>query len=171
MEFTTVLRTPQLLLTPLTLSQLQLCLTNLVDLESELGISFDHEVITERVQRAIQMKLDKMAVLDESLCKWQTYWLIVVSAENVGVGLAGFKGVPDADGSTEIGYGIAPSYQNKGYMTEAIKALVNWAQEQPSCRRITATDVENPASRRLLEKLGARLIAENETSSNWEFRR
>ena len=166
----TTVQTPRLLLTPLTLSQLKLCLTTLPALEDEFGLRIAGDVITERVERAIRMKIDKMAVLDESLHPWQTYWLIVISAENVGAGLAGFKGVPDAEAVTEIGYGISPSYQNMGYMTEAVQALVNWALGQPSCQAVTATDVENPASRRLLEKLGARLVSENETSSNWEFR-
>ena len=171
MERSASLQTQRLLLIPLTFSQLQLCLTNLPVLGSDLGMPFDSEVITERVQRAIRMKLEKMASLDESLHPWQTYWMIVVSAENIGAGLAGFKGVPDAEGSAEIGYGIAPSYQNQGYMSEAVRVLVEWALGQSICNVVTATEVENPASRRLLEKLGARLLAENTTSSNWEFRR
>ena len=162
-------RTPRLLLVPLTLSQLQLCLTDLSTLEVELGLSISRDVITERVQRAIRMKIGKMTELDEAHLPWQTYWLIVVSEENVGAGLAGFKGVPDADGVTEIGYGITPSYQNRGYMTEAVKALVAWAFQHPFCKAITATEVKNPASRRLLEKLGARLVAEDDTSTSWKF--
>jgi RimJ/RimL family protein N-acetyltransferase len=138
-------------------------------LEAELGLSISRGVITERVGRAIRMKIEKMTDLDASLHPWQTYWLIIISAENVGAGLAGFKGVPDADGATEIGYGIAPAYQNQGYMSEAIRVLVDWALEQPSCNMVTASEVENPASRRLLEKLGANLVAENETSTSWEF--
>jgi ribosomal-protein-alanine N-acetyltransferase len=96
--------------------------------------------------------------------------LVIISGEEVGAGLAGFKGIPDAAGVTEIGYGIAPSYQNKGYMSEAIRALVDWALSQPTCKAVTATTVENPASRRLLEKLGARLVTEDAASTSWEFR-
>jgi len=165
------LQTERLLLTPLTLPQLKLCLTDLPALEADLGLPIVSEVITERVQRAIQMKIDKMTKLDETSHPWQTYWLIVISVENVGVGLAGFKGVPDADGVTEIGYRIAPSHQNQGYMTEAVRALVDWAFNYPYCycQAITATDVKNPASRRLLEKLGAKLFFENDQSTSWEF--
>lgn len=94
-----------------------------------------------------------------------------ISTENVVAGLAGFKGVPNEHGSTEIGYGIDPAYQNKGYMTEAVKALVDWALQYPFCNTVTATTVKNPASRRLLEKLGAYLVAEDETASSWEFRK
>lgn len=165
------LRTPRLLLVPLALSQLRLFLKNLPALESELGLPISSEVVTKRVQRANRMKIAKMRLTDESLHPWQTYWLVIVSAENVGVGLAGFKGVPDAQGVTEIGYGIAPSHQNLGYMSEAVKALVDWALQHSICKKVTATEVENPASRRLLEKLGARLVAEDERTTSWEFHR
>jgi RimJ/RimL family protein N-acetyltransferase len=56
-------------------------------------------------------------------------------------------------------------------MSEAVQALVNWALGHPFCKRVTATTVENPASRRLLEKLGARLVAEDDKSTSWEFTR
>jgi len=55
-------------------------------------------------------------------------------------------------------------------MSEAVKALVGWALNHPTCNKVTATAVENPASRRLLEKLGAHLVSEDETSTSWEFR-
>lgn len=163
------IHTQRLLLRPLTFSQLQLCLTDLPTLEAELGLSISRDVQTKRVQRAIRMKLKKMAKTDEAHHPWQTYWLIVISGDNFGAGLAGFKGVLNEAGSTEIGYGIDPAYQNKGYMSEAVRALVDWAFQHPSCKAVTATEVENPASRRLLEKLGAQLVAEDDTTTSWEF--
>ena len=163
--------TQRLHLVPLTLSQLQLCLTNLPALETELGLSISRDMLTERVHRAIRTKIEKMLGMDAAHHPWQTYWLIIVSERNFGAGLAGFKGVPDADGSTEIGYGIDPAYQNQGYMSETVKALIEWAFQNPFCNTVTATGVENPASRRLLEKLNAHLIAEDETSPSWKFTR
>jgi ribosomal-protein-alanine N-acetyltransferase len=103
------IRTPRLLLVSLTFLQLQLCLTDLPALEAELGLSVSRDVLTKRAQRAIRMKLKKMARMDESLHPWQTYWLVVISEENFGAGLAGFKSYPDENGSTEIGYGIDPA--------------------------------------------------------------
>jgi GNAT superfamily N-acetyltransferase len=163
------LRTPRLLLVSLTLSQLQLCLSDLPALEAELGLTISRDVLTKRVQRAIRMKLKKMIKTDEPYHPWQTYWLIVIKEDNFGAGLAGFKGVPNENGSTEIGYGIDPAYQNKGYMSEAVTVLVNWALAHPFCDEVTATDVVNPASRRLLEKLGAQLVEENRESSTWKI--
>jgi len=165
------LQTSRLLIVPLTLSQLQLYPTNLPALEAELGLPISRDVLTERVKGAIQKKTEKMLKMDESHHPWQTYWLIVVSADKFGAGLAGFKGVPNGNGSVEIGYGIDPAFQNKGYMSEAVKALVDWAFQHPFCNTVTATAVENPASRRLLEKLGAHFVSEDETSTSWKFNR
>lgn len=127
--------------------------------------------MTERVHRAIRMKIDKMRKADISQHNWLTYWLIVIEEENVGAGMLGFKGFPDENGSTEIGYGIDEVYQGKGYMREAVQALIDWAFTHPFCKLITASEVENPASRRLLEKLGARLVKESDHSTSWELRK
>ena len=162
-------RTQRLLLFPLTLSQLKLGLTDLPALEAKLGLSISRDVLTERVEGAIRKKIKKMTAMDEAYHPWQTYWLIIISENNFGAGLAGFKGVPNENGSTEIGYGIDPVYQNQGFTSEAVKALVDWAFQHSFCNTVTASDVENPASRRLLEKLGARFVAEDETSTSWEI--
>jgi [ribosomal protein S5]-alanine N-acetyltransferase len=165
------LQTQRLLLTPLTLSQLELCLTDLPALEAELGLSLSRDVLSDRARSAIRTKIAKMTRTDETKHPWQTYWLVVVRDDSFGAGLAGFKGYPDRSAATEIGYGIDPAYQNKGYMSEAAQALMDWALGHPFCKRVTATTVENPASRHLLEKLGAHLVTEDEASTSWEFTR
>jgi len=54
-----------------------------------------------------------------------------------------------------FGYVIARSHQNKGYATEATRAIIHWAFQQPAIYRVNAsTDVENIASQRVLEKAG-----------------
>jgi ribosomal-protein-alanine N-acetyltransferase len=54
-----------------------------------------------------------------------------------------------------VGYGAARAHWGKGYMTEATHAVIDWAFHQPSIYRVYATtDVENVASRRVLEKVG-----------------
>lgn len=165
------LRTPRPVLVPMALPQLRLCLTDLPALEAELGLSISRDMLTGRALGAIRKKIEKMTAMDETHHPWQTYWLIIVCENSFGAGLAGFKCYPDESGSSEIGYGIDPAYQNKGYMSEAVEALVDWALGHPFCKRVTATTVENPASRRLLEKLGATLLAEEEASTSWEFTR
>ena len=162
-----MLETPRLQLIPLTLAQLELALNDLLALSREMGVSLPADLLDKNVVRALGMKIQKMrtAAIDRHL--WYTYWLIVVSEEQAGAGFIGFKGYPGEDGRTEIGYGIHPAYQNKGYMTEAIRVLTDWAFSHPSCRGITATTVISPASNRVLEKLGAQLLERRENETDW----
>jgi len=64
---------------------------------------------------------------------------------------------PPADDRVEIGYGIVPSRQGRGYATEAVIALTEFALAHPAVRAVFA-DVErpNPASIRVLTKAGFR---------------
>ena len=167
----TILETPRLRLIPLNERQLGLCLYNLPVFEQDLGFPFARDVVDTSVLRALGMKLKKMSRADPSTHLWYTYWLIVLKTENIGAGLVGFKGYPNEGGSTEIGYGISPRFQNQGYMTEAVRDLVDWAFSHPFCKTVTATTVKNPASNRLLEKLGAELVEQSRDSSSWKINR
>ena len=167
----TILETPRLRLIPLNERQLGLCLYNLPVFEQDLGFPFARDVVDTSVLRALGMKLKKMSRADPSTHLWYTYWLIVLKTENIGAGLVGFKGYPNEGGSTEIGYGISPRFQNQGYVTEAVRGLVDWAFSHPFCKTVTATTVKNPASNRLLEKLGAELVEQSRDSSSWKINR
>lgn len=163
--------TRRLQLIPLNVDQLELALQNIEALETLLNLVIMRPWITDRVCHAIGMKIDKMRKADSSQHDWLTYWLIVVREENVGAGMLGFKGFPDENGSTEIGYGIDQAYQGKGYMREAVQVLIDWAFAHPFCKVITASEVKNPASRRLLEKVGAQLVNESTHFTSWEIRK
>lgn len=57
----------------------------------------------------------------------------------------------------EIGWVISPSSQRSGYATEAAAALLDFAFKTLNCHRVIATcQPENPASWRVMEKLGMR---------------
>ena len=59
------------------------------------------------------------------------------------------------DGSVEIGYGITEENQGKGYATEAVEAVLDWALNQSGIRQVEAeTEWENRKSQRVLEKCG-----------------
>jgi RimJ/RimL family protein N-acetyltransferase len=68
--------------------------------------------------------------------------------------------------TVEVGYIFAPAYGGQGYATEAVRALLDLAFGELGARRVVArVDERNTASRRLLERLGARLeahLVENE---------
>jgi RimJ/RimL family protein N-acetyltransferase len=69
------------------------------------------------------------------------------------VGAIGFKSPPDSYGSVEIGYGIVPSQQGRGFATQAVDLLVKEAFSKAEIQTIVAYTVPmNSASGRVLEK-------------------
>jgi RimJ/RimL family protein N-acetyltransferase len=55
----------------------------------------------------------------------------------------------------ELGYVMNKSFQGRGYMTETVRAIIDWAFQQPSIYRVYATTgVDNIASQRVMEKTG-----------------
>lgn len=61
------------------------------------------------------------------------------------------------DQGINLGYALARPYWRKGFMTEALRAIVEWAFAQPGIFRVWAVcDLENEASAALLEKNGFR---------------
>lgn len=65
-----------------------------------------------------------------------------------------FKGIA-ADGMTEIGYGLRPGYCGRGYMTEALISVTQWALRQNGITRVEAeTEQSNTASQKVLSRAG-----------------
>ena len=88
------------------------------------------------------------------------YWLLERESETA-VGAVGFKGPPDADGMVEIGYGVVPSREGRGYATEAAAAVVAFAFEQPDVKTVRAhTLPARNASTRVLLKCGFTHVGE-----------
>jgi RimJ/RimL family protein N-acetyltransferase len=102
----------------------------------------------------------------------QGSWIMVTDGEVVG--LCGFKAIPTADGSVEIGYGVAPERQRRGHATEAVHLLIAEAREL-GVRVIRAeTESGNVPSERVLERnqflaVGCRRV-EGGTFRDWELR-
>jgi ribosomal-protein-alanine N-acetyltransferase len=160
------LSTARLDLIPLNRHPLQMVPDKPEELERDLGCPVSRDIVTGTVRRAIRFKLEKMTRVDNALWDWYTYWLVVVRDSPFGAGLFGFKGFPDRNGEAEIGYGIDPAFQGRGYSTEAVIALIGWAFEEPACRAVVARDVlrSNLASQRVLAKAGMKEYSETETS-------
>lgn len=91
---------------------------------------------------------------DPALQSWWLY-LLVHRPDQQLIGLAGFKGRPDAQGAVEIGYSVTEAYRGRGLATEAAQALVQHAFAHPEVRRVTAFTLPAPsASGRVLTKAG-----------------
>ncbi|MEN6594576.1 MAG: GNAT family N-acetyltransferase [Clostridiaceae bacterium] len=84
---------------------------------------------------------------------WHTAWRMTLKDTGETLGDLGFHGVP-VDKTVEIGYGVLEQYRNKGYATEAVHALADWAFTQTNVYFARAiTDEGNTASERVLEKV------------------
>ena len=167
------IKSERLILIPLTLTQLEAGLNSTRVLSTSLGIRLAGHLFEGVVERAVRMKIAKMAavaVIDHS---WYTYWLIVIKQDEIGAGLVGFKGTPNENGEAEIGYGIGEEFQGHGFMSEAVQALVKWAFTHPQCTAVTATGVraDNYASQKVLKHAGFTLIEEGEQYLNYRLDR
>ena len=86
---------------------------------------------------------------------WYTVWFIELKDEpGTIVGDLSFKGL-NADGMVEIGYGLREGFCGNGYMTEAVRAMCQWAVAQDGVSRVEAeATAENRASQRVLSHAG-----------------
>ncbi|TMI95424.1 MAG: GNAT family N-acetyltransferase, partial [Bacillati bacterium ANGP1] len=90
---------------------------------------------------------------------WRHGFFVVHREGGSVIGSAGFKGPPDSTGIVEVAYGIVPSFQGRGYATEAAAALVAFAFASGRVRLVRAhTWPEANASTRVLLKCGFRHV-------------
>ena len=85
---------------------------------------------------------------------WYAPWKMTLKKDDTYIGNLSFKG-PAKDNVVEIGYGILPDQEGKGYTTEAVQAMTQWAFGNADVVFVEAEiEPENRASRRILEKCG-----------------
>jgi len=90
---------------------------------------------------------------------WQFGFAVIHKIDNILIGMGGFPGPPDSEGVAEIAYGIAPSYQGKGYATEVANMLIDFASQEKSVHLLCAhTLAKTNASTRVLEKCGFKKV-------------
>lgn len=138
---------------PLTAIQLDLYARSDNSLIENLGLSNNIVNIPQAVQEVIRIKTIPAVIdpLNDPL--FSTFWTIIDTTSNCMVGDLCFKGNPNEFGEVEIGYGTHAEYQKKGFMTEAVGAIVHWALNHENVNCIWAeTDPENKASQKVLAK-------------------
>lgn len=90
-------------------------------------------------------------------------WLVVSNDDGVAVGSVAFGGKPDEAGAVLIGYAMYPGQEGRGYATEAVKAMVEWAFAQPGVTTVRAlAPVWNTPAVHVAEKVGMRPVASDE---------
>lgn len=106
---------------------------------------------------------------DPSLLGWGV-WLVINKDDNTIIGDIGFKGKPDSENMVEVGYGIVPAAQNKGFATEAVNEILNWAFSSGNVKKIAAEClIDNIASIKVLEKLNMKRIGIKDNMYLWQL--
>jgi RimJ/RimL family protein N-acetyltransferase len=85
------------------------------------------------------------------------YWVLCdpKAGSRVLIGNGGVLGAESGPDTVVLGYSVLEEYQNRGYATEAVRALVLEIFSRPGIRRIIATTYPDLiASIRVLEKNG-----------------
>ena len=140
-------------------------LTNRVALAAHLGVRLHPDWPNPNFAQVLTIFQAWFAENPE-LATW--VWFVVVDGEVVGE--AGVKALPDDDGCVEIGYGLVPTARGKGTATEAVRLLINLAQARGVRKVIAEVLDDNPASQRVLTKLGfarVRSAESDEGPSGW----
>jgi len=90
--------------------------------------------------------------IDENL---DINWAVTVKGNDTCIGLMGFYRTQPEHYRTELGYMIAPEHWGKGYATEAINTLLDYAFHTLQFHSIEAViDARHTASERVLQKSG-----------------
>ncbi|SKB51269.1 GNAT family N-acetyltransferase [Dyadobacter psychrophilus] len=155
----------RLKLIPLTHQLLQQYHTSRPQMEAALGlnhseIKIDPLYVTEIEDALVNFWLPKTLQFPESY-QWFTSWEIVLKSDNISVGGMGFNGLPNENREAEIGYMIHENQQGKGYATEALQVMSQWALAHENVENVIVhTYSDNLPSRRILEKNGFTLIGD-----------
>lgn len=82
-------------------------------------------------------------------------WAVTEKINDKCIGIIGFYRTQPENYRTELGYMILPEHHNKGYITEAVKTLLNYAFNELNFHSIEAIiDPYNYASEKVLLKNG-----------------
>ena len=165
-----MLETKRLILRPLTYEQLVKYIKCDNSLELELDLNETSRTISPELKEALEQTILPNVADKTKNYLYSTLWTAISKTENKMIGDLCIVGEPNADGEIEIGYGTYDEFQNRGFMTEIVSAIVEWTKTQPIVKSIIAsTDKTNTASFKVLEKNYFTKIGETETLFNWKL--
>lgn len=157
------IQTERLELVALTADQLERWIYHREELEQMLKCFYQAEPVEGIFKDILEGQLSAVEN-DPDHYMWHSFWLLIRRSDRAVVGSADFKNIPDQKGEVEIGYGLGKEFEHHGYMTEAVKAMCNWAMKQPGVHHVTAeTECDGLASQRLLQNCGFTEYSRGET--------
>ncbi len=150
----TVLETPRLILRPLTLADAETAYYGWTgDEDANKWVSWlPHHSLEDAVEWLKEIDWQQATVGDTPRDNY--IWGFVLKEKNKLFGSGGLIWEEDC-GLYQVGYNISQSYWNKGYTTEAMRAILKYAANILGIKRVAGGHAkENLASKKVLEKLG-----------------
>ncbi len=165
-----MIETDRLILKPLTYEQLVKYIKCDNSLEAELNLNETSRTISAPLKEAFEETILPNVADKSKNYLYSTLWTAISKVDNKMVGDLCIVGEPNPEGEIEIGYGTYDEFQNKGFMTEGVSGIIEWAKTQPEIKAIIAsTDKTNTASFKVLEKNSFIKIGETESLFNWKL--
>jgi RimJ/RimL family protein N-acetyltransferase len=127
-------------------------------LEAEVGGRFPDPLVAPPLTDDALPYFRDVLREDPAATRWWGRWLVDRESGET-VGLAGFAGAPDGEGTVTLGYSVYPARQRQGFAAEAAVALTEWALAQPGVRRVRATiPPGHVGSQRVAARAGLRRV-------------
>lgn len=163
-----MIETTRLILKPLTHGQLVKYIKCDSSLEAELNLNETSRTMSPELREALEQTILPNVADSTKNYLYSTLWTAISKADNKMIGDLCIVGEPNADGVIEVGYGTYDEFQGKGFMTEIVGGIIEWAKTQPLVKAIIAsTEKTNAASFKVLEKNNFIKTGETETLFNW----
>ncbi len=165
-----MIETERLILKPLTYDQLIKYIKADNSLEEELDLNDTIREMSPDLKEALEETILPNVADKTKNYLFATLWTAILKKENKMVGDLCFLGEPNTVGEIEIGYGTYEAFRKKGFMTEAVAGMINWAEKQAEVKSIFAsTEKNNVASYSILQKNNFIKIGETDTLLNWRL--
>ena len=157
---TDLIETERLILFPYTKENLHLFNTDLAAFERTYDVVYQGEEL-DHLLTGFLIKLEQEIADDPEHYLFFTEFLLVLKENSHIIGSIDYKYVPK-DGVTEVGYGLNPVYSGHGYMTEALKAFLDFGRTSGVKTVLADTLKDNVRSQNVLKKCGFRFLKEEE---------
>jgi [ribosomal protein S5]-alanine N-acetyltransferase len=164
------LKTARLRLIAITPAMLKADEAGNASLAKALGAEVTAEWPPEHWEPHVYHFIEKQYTDEPRTRGWHRYVLLPTGRGWVLIGAVG--AFPKLEGDAEIGYSTIPSYQRKGYGTEAARALVEWLLTQKDVQSVSAqTYPRLPESIKVMERCGMTYVGPGEDEGTVRYQR
>ena len=129
--------------------------------EREIGAKVP-EWMADELENFLKFRLAQMSV-DPTIHTWLGRAMVLTEEDGSRrvVGSIGFHGPPDKKNRLEVGYSVDPPYRRRGYASESVRALFDWAHSAHGIETFVASiSPDNEPSLRLAKAFGFQQVGE-----------